>query len=234
MAEHIHTKKIEGPRRILAPRIWPGGDEDNLAGEAPLYYLSWPGWELYLARRLNIDGASINGLGFIPLLLGDPSDAERDFKVIDQLVSQAKELGAGLVPLLEQDMESSSALADSLRDYQGSKPEVPRPHLDDRSLLALWNVAEFKSWEAESLLDSSLASQQAMWGDLKGDLDDTEDEEILALSLPPRAAPDPSRRGTRLAWKCWRRLAAPLLNSDDILIATVSEEAHQENQLTTT
>ena len=224
MVGQVHDNKNKSPRHLLAPRIWPGGEEDNLAGGAPLYYLSWPGWELYLKRRLGMSGS-----GAQPILLNGLNDAEQDFKIIDQLVAQAKDLGTGLVPLLAKEPESYTALAGSLRNYPVNKPEMPRPHLDDHSFLALWSVAEFQAWEAEGLLDKSFAAEQTMWEDLKGELSELEDEaqseEIFTLNLPPRTTADPSRRGTRLAWKCWRRLAAPILNADDVLITTVSDEA---------
>lgn len=219
MAGQIHADKNQGPRHILAPRIWPGSEEDSLAGSAPLYYLSWPGWELYLTRRLGVANPSVQ-----PLLLGHSDDAERDFKVIDQLVNQARELGTGLISLLEQEPESLAALAETLRSYPENKLVNPGPRLDDRSFLALWNVAEFQAWEAEGLLTESLIAEQAMWIDLKGELAETEAEDIFTLNLPPRTTPDPSRRGTRLAWQCWRRLAGPLLIADDVLVSTVADE----------
>ncbi len=203
------------PRRLLAPHPWPlwdgpGGDD----GGGPVFYLSWPGWELFLSRRLGL--APVPG-GPAPLLLPDAVSPERDFAAIDQLLRQAETLGAAVLSLDRRIPESVPALAGALRDYrpdpgQPTETVAPQPILDDRSYLALWAATEYLARQSRDLLAEAAAREQAMWAALKG-----EEPEPALPSPPPDGEPD---RRAAYAWRCWRRLAAPLIRPADIIVPT--------------
>lgn len=201
------------PRRLLAPHPWPLWDGPAGEGEGPLFYLSWPGWELFLTRRLELTPAPG---GPSPLLLPDVVSPERDFAAVDQLLRQAETLGAAVLSLDRRTPESVPGLAGALRAYHpGAVPPLegasPQPILDDRSYLALWAATEYLARQSRNLLAETAVQEQAMWAALKGE----------EPALPPQPYPDdePDRRAA-YAWRCWRRLAAPLLRPTDIIIPT--------------
>ena len=198
-------------RRVLAPLLLPPGVADSgpaPAGESgPLFYLSWAGWELYLARRLGLAG---DRAAASPLLLPDGHGPEGDFAAIDQLVRTAGELGAGVLGLSGRAPESLPGLTSAIRGYQPGRSDQPAPVLDDRSYLALWAVTEYQARQSERLLAEAAAQERSMWAALKGEEADLEE----AVQLPP---PEPDRR-TVYAWQCWRRLAGPLLLDSDIIV----------------
>ncbi len=197
-----------GARRVLAPHILPALPA-ACSGEGPLYYLSWPGWELFLSRRL---GLTAGPEGPAPFLLPDAADAETDFKAIDQLSALAAQPGAGLFSLAAESPESLPALLGSIRSYRGE--EKPKPVLDDRAYLALWAINEHQRRQNEALLAEARFQEKKMWAALKG-------EEAPAPAAPDRSegAPEPDRRAL-YAWRAWRRLAAGLLGPDDLLVPT--------------
>lgn len=200
-----------GARRILAPHILPGlPASPSPGGEGPLYYLSWPGWEIFLSRRL---GLAAGPGGPRPLLLPDAADAETDFQAIDQLNMRASQLGAGLFSLAADSPESLPALLGSIRSYRGE--EKPGPALDDRAYLALWAINEHQRRQSEALLAEARIKEKEMWAALKG-------EEVPSPPSPARLErplPEPDRRAL-YAWRAWRRLAAGLLGPDDLLVPT--------------
>lgn len=203
-------------RCLLAPHPWPEyppGGERGAAGH--VFYLSWPGWELYLRRRLAL--SPISG-GPAPLLLPDLLSPERDFAAIDQLVKTAAELGAGLLHLSRDLPDSLPALSGAIANYSAARPAPPTgPILDDRSYLALWAVNEYQARQSRSLLAEAAAREEAMWAALKGEEAPAEGSGRDDDPPPPAEEADPR---TAYAWRCWRRLAAPLLSPADIILPT--------------
>lgn len=232
-----------GVQIFQAPHLWPRPErflvrsqkeEEDLPEDSSgelLHYLSWPGWELYLSRRLGL----LPTPGYRPLLLDNQLDPERDFGVIDMLVKQVGELGTGFLSLIELETETVADISLAVRQYPQSgnsagsvsSPTRPRPRLDDRAFLALWNVSEFHRYEAHGVLALSKALEQEMWLNLKGE----EAYEGGDLVLPPIAPlplpepPDDSPLRLGQAWSSWRRLAAPFLAdpSQFLLQPTASE-----------
>lgn len=202
------------PRRILAPHPWPFRPETIKAdSEEPLFYLSWPGWELFLSRRLNIKTQSGDAS---PLLLSDEIDPETDFKAIDQLVSMASEMGAGLLNLASGSPESLPSLLSSIRNYHGASDYISGPALDDRSYLALWAYTEYQSRESERMLAQALNSEKKMWAALRGD---DKEAEAPPFIEDETIANEPDRR-TAYAWKVWKRLSEGLMNPSDVIVPT--------------
>ncbi len=213
MADHAPNGNRKS-RRLLAPHPWPIRPDSG--AEGPLFYLSWPGWELYLTRRLSVtrdpDGPE-------PLLLPGRLDPEADFAALDQLARRAGELGAGFVNLDRRTPESVPALAEALTRYRPGGPaseaaEPSGPLLDDRSYLALWAITEYQARQGEGLLAEAAARERAMWAALKG-----EEPAAAPSSNSSSPAGEPDRR-TAYAWRCWRRLAAPLLTPSDLIVPT--------------
>ncbi|GHV56377.1 hypothetical protein FACS189460_1050 [Deltaproteobacteria bacterium] len=196
-------------RRLLAPCLWPRSPAGIPAG--PLFYLSWPGWEQYLARRLGL--APVPG-GPAPLLLPAES-GEPDLAALDQLVSQAGTLGAGLLNLLNPP-SGPTALASAIRRRAPAAAQPSEPLLSDRAYLALWSLTEYQAARGDELLAEAARKERAMWAALRG--------EPAAEPPPPSGPPagEPDRRAA-YAWRCWRRLAALVLRPDDRLIPTVPE-----------
>jgi|GEM_PF-1958128 len=205
-------------RYLLAPHPWPEKpviqESAGVDKSAPVFYLSWPGWELYLSRRLAWAPASD---GPQPLLLPDLVSPEHDFAVIDQLVKAAGESGAGLITLNRDRPNGWVSLAEAIAHYVPAA-DTPRagPILDDRSYLALWAVSEFQASRSNALLAEAAIGERAMWAALKGE------ESVPEPVLPdnnqfPAAEPDPR---AVYAWRCWRRLAAPLIKPGDVILPT--------------
>jgi len=198
-------------RLLLAPRLgpWPPqGGETPPPG--PRFYLSWPGWEDFLAKRLNLRPEPT---GAAPLML--PADSEElTLAALDQLADRAGRQGANLWPLLVPPAESPSSLASAIR--RPAAPTAPRPLLSDRAYLALWTLTEFQAAAGAELLDEAARKERAMWAALKGE----------EAAQPPTPAPalegEPDRRAA-YAWLCWRRLAAPLLKPGDLILPTAPE-----------
>ncbi|MDR0881165.1 MAG: hypothetical protein LBP55_01270 [Candidatus Adiutrix sp.] len=213
------TTSYSEPRRLLAPLIWPllpeTGDLDGLAA----YYLSWPGWELYLARRLAL---SPGPGGPQPLLLPDQHSPEYDFAALDQLAQKAAELGAGYLGLDGRIPESQPALATAIAHYQPgqSTPRPGLPRLDDRAYLALWSITEHQTWQSDRLLAETAAHEKAMWAELRGGEPDDLAEPDLAAPERETISRSPGPLAAR-AWECWHRLAAPILAPSDIIIPVV-------------
>lgn len=206
-------------RCLLAPHPWPQYPPDyqlKTAGSGPVFYLSWPGWELYLRRRLALSPAPE---GPAPLLLPDLVNPEHDFAAIDQLAKTVGELGAAALHLSRDLPDSLPSLTGAIANYPGPKKYPPTgPILDDRSYLALWAINEYQARQTRSLLIEAAAREEAMWAALKGEADFagadgnpgddfTSPEEVAA----PRTA---------YAWRCWRRLAGPLMTPADIILPT--------------
>ena len=157
-------------RRILAPHPWPFLPAGfSTADTESVYYLSWPGWELYLRRRLNL---ILNDDSPKPLLLPDVADPERDYLYLDQLAQRSAQLGAGTLDLNFNQAEGLFALRDDIRDYASSAGDKPAagPLLDDRSYLALWAVSEFRSLESDEALARARLSQETMLASLQGEI----------------------------------------------------------------
>lgn len=207
------------PRLVLAPHLWPETPAGGGGEGGPVFYLSWPGWEMYLRRRL---GLTPDPAAARPLLLPDLADPERDFAAIDQLVKAAGQLGAGLLSLDRGTPESLPALTEAIAGYgRSAGPEAAGPLLDDRSYLALWAANEYQAGQSRDLLAEAAARQEAMWADLKGLTDDDDDP------LPTAAIdcfPEIPDARSAYAWRCWRRLAAPLLRPSDRIVPTAAEE----------
>jgi len=201
-------------RCLLAPHPWPLYPLDYRAetvGSAPILYLSWPGWELYL-RRLGLSPAPD---GPAPLLLPDLLSPEQDCAAIDQLVKTAGELGAAVLNLSRKVPDSLPALTGAIANYPAAKKTLlAGPLLDDRSYLALWAVNEYQARQTRSLLDEAAVRQEAMWAALKGETEAAGGGNDFP---PPAAEADPR---TAYAWRCWRRLAEPLLTPADIILPT--------------
>ena len=209
------TDKIKSPavstnaRQILAPHIWPHPPTPQVNGGEALAYLSWAGWELYLARRLGLKPED----GFYPLLLPDLTTPEQDFAAIDQLATTVGELGAGVLALSRRTPESVPGLAAAIGHYREAADVPASPVLDDRSYLALWAINEYRTYQSNRFLAEAKVKEKAMWAALKG-----EDASFSAAPLSaPVDEPEPDSR-TIYAWGCWQRLAGPLLNSTDIII----------------
>ena len=211
MTDKSANGKPEARRVLLAPLPLPLVAEDlgpASAGQpGSLFYLSWAGWEFFLARRLGIAGGRDVAS---PLLLPDVRGPEEDFLAIDQLVRTAGELGAGLLGLPGRAPESLPGLTSAIRGYHQSSPGQPAPVLDDRSYLALWAVTEHQARQNDRLLAEAAAKERSMWAALKGEEPGYEEE---AGQVRPS---EPDRR-TVYAWQCWRRLAGPLLLDTDII-----------------
>jgi len=198
-------------RILLAPRLgpWPPQSPGEAQPSGPHFYLSWPGWEDYLAKRL---GLKPDPAGPAPLML--PADSEDlTLAALDQLADRAGSQGANLWPLLVPPAESPSALAAAIRRPTASS--APRPLLSDRGYLALWTLTEFQAATGAELLAEAARKEQAMWAALKG--------EEAAPPSPPASRPEEPDRRAAYAWRCWRRLAAPILLPDDLIFPTVPE-----------
>lgn len=204
-------------RCLLAPHLWPEYPPDYRGTEKnpePVFYLSWPGWELYLRRRLSL---TMPEAGPTPLLLPDLTNPEQDFAAIDQLVRSAGELGAGLLNLSRDLPESLPALTGAITHYsQTENTAKTGPLLDDRSYLALWTVNEYQARRSQALLAEAAARERAMWAALKGEEENFSAPIAESDPLPEEEA-DPR---TAYAWRCWRRLAEPLLMPSDIILPT--------------
>jgi hypothetical protein len=201
-------------RRILAPHILPVIPPAlQQTDEGPLYYLSWPGWELYLTRRLGLSSGPDSPR---PILLADTADAETDFKAIDQLNTMAAQMGANFFTLAAVSPESLPALLGSIRAYQGEKKAAP-PILDDRAYLALWAINEQQSRQNEALLAEALLQEKKMWAALKG-------EETPSTSSPAPGEETPTEPDSRTlyAWRVWRRLAEAVLGAGDVVVPTAA------------
>lgn len=221
MTDNFANSKAE-VRRVLAPFPFPPDLEvfgaDRAGESGPLFYLSWAGWELYLSRRLSFAADRANAS---PLLLPDVRTPEEDFAAIDQLVRTAGELGAGVLGLPGRVPESLPGLAGTIRDYHQGLPDKPGPVLDDRSYLALWAATEYQARQSERLLAEAAVKERSMWAALKG-----EESEAAEEGLDYGQAQEPDRR-TVYAWRCWQRLAAPLLRESDLIVPnapTVEED----------
>ena len=196
-------------RLLLAPRLgpWPGPEAAHPSG--PRFYLSWPGWEDYLKKRL---GLAPDPDGPAPLMLpADPEDLT--LAALDQLADRAASQGAGLWPLLTPPADGSRALASAIR--RPTAPAPPRPLLSDRVYLALWTLTERQTAAGEELLAEAGRKEQAMWAALKG-------EEAPSPLPTGEPAKEPDRR-TAYAWLAWRRLASPLLKPGDLIIPTAPD-----------
>ncbi len=179
-----------GARRILAPHILPNlTASPSRGGEGPLYYLSWPGWEIFLTRRL---GLAAGPEGPRPLLLPDAADPETDFQAIDQLNMRASQLGAGLFSLAAESPESLPALLGSIRSYRGK--EKPGPVLDDRAYLALWAINEHQRRQSEALLAEARIKEKEMWAALKG-------EEVPSPPSPAGLPPSTRRLSRQVLYR---------------------------------
>lgn len=192
-------------RRVLAPHIVPAAGPT----EGPLYYLSWPGWELYLRRRLGINPAP-NGPR--PILLPSQEDAETDFKAIDQLNTTAAQMGANFFSLAAESPESLPAILGGIRAYQA--PKSPAPILDDRAYLALWAISERQAQQSEKLLAQARTEEQKMWAALKG-------EDFSEPRQDAPAAPADIDSRTLYALRAWERLAGEVLTADDTVISSI-------------
>lgn len=201
-------------RRILAPHLWMVEALEPASG-GPLFYLSWSGWELYLTRRLLL---TPNRELAAPLLLPDARSPEHDFAAIDQLVKTAGELGAGFLSLRAEGSDNFAALTSSILHGAGGTP-VGGPILDDRSYLALWTVSEYHVRQSDRLLAEAAERERAMWAALKGEGDGSG-----SVSERPDYPGDDTGRRAAYAWRCWRRLAGPLLIEADIIIPTAAED----------
>lgn len=184
-----------------------------------MFYLSWPGWELYLSRRLVLSPADSTPQ---PLLLPDVLDPERDFLVIDQLAGSASQLGAGVLNLEAGRLESLPTLVEGIANYgSGQRDSVGSPLLDDRSYLALWAISEFRAWESDQAMAAAASRQKNMWALLKGE----EAENDLGAEMSPLSdeAERPFEADSRAvyAWKCWQRLASGLISDSDQIISTI-------------
>jgi hypothetical protein len=207
------TDQSAAGRRFLAPHLWPRLPAGEPPAGGPLVYLSWPGWEQYLDRRLGL--SPVPG-GPAPLLL-PAGPGEPDLAALDQLVSRAETLGAGLLNL-EGPPPGPTALAEAIRRPAPAPP--PEPLLSDRAYLALWSLTEYQAALGDELLAEAARKERAMWAALKGE---------TASETPPPAGPpaglpagEPDRRAA-YAWRCWRRLAATVLRPGDYIITTVPE-----------
>lgn len=205
-------------RCLLAPHPWPEYPADYKSPEedsAPVFYLSWPGWELYLRRRLSLTPLA---KGPAPLLLPDLISPEQDFAAIDQLVRSAGELGAGLLNLSRDLPESLPALTGAIANYSPAEKTVKTgPLLDDRSYLALWAVNECRARRSQALLAEASARERTMWAALKGE------EETASIAEVDRPLEEADPR-TVYAWRCWRRLAEPLLRPSDLILPTAPSD----------
>lgn len=212
MTEFVAESKPSAPRRILAPQLWPFWPFcESGEPEEPVAYLSWPGWELYLRRRLGLEPLK----AFYPMLLPDQTEPERDFAAIDQMARRAASEGAALVDLNAREPESAEALARAI-GRGPAEPVAGRPLIDDRAYLALWSINQYQAWLSERLLAEASRRQWSMWRELKGQ-DDSEPQ----VEAPAAAFPPPGDSRGDYAWRCWERLSQGLLRSDDIIIATV-------------
>ncbi|MDR1922417.1 MAG: hypothetical protein LBS31_11870 [Candidatus Adiutrix sp.] len=198
-------------RLLLAPHLWPLLPEETMRAGATCRYLSWPGWELFLERRLKIeDGDRLAR----PLLLPDVQNPEQDFKTLDELTRKAGEMGSALIFLLDENPpESVVGLAGAI---SGGRVQRPRrgPILDDRLYLALWTFNEYQTRQGDLLLAGAVARERRMWADLKG-----EDPPAAGRrNMPPNPAAPDAQSG--YAWQCWRRLASGLTGSFDAVAPT--------------
>ena len=82
--------------------------------------------------------------------------------------------------------------------------------------MALWTLTEFQAAAGAELLAEAARKEQAMWAALKG-------EEATPMS-PSASRPEEPDRRTAYAWRCWRRLAEPILQPDDLILPTVPED----------
>ena len=169
-------------RRILAPHPWPFLPSDlSMEGEGPFFYLSWPGWELYLRRRLNLNFEAGSAKS---LLLPDVADPERDFLYLDQLAQRSAQLGAGAVDLNFTQAEGLSSLLSDMRGYTSPKEQpAGQPLLDDRSYLALWAVIEFRALARDLALAQDQARAHEVLASLPGE-NAREPDAIVANRAP--------------------------------------------------
>jgi hypothetical protein len=147
-----------------------------------------------------------------------PPDPAEDLTLaaLDQLAERAGRQGAALWPPLVPPPDGPGALAAAIRNP--AAPPRPRPLLGDRAYLALWTLAEHQAAAGKELLAETARKEQAMWAALKGEEGDP--------TLPPAAPPagEPDRRAV-YAWRCWRRLAAPILRPGDLILPTAPEDS---------
>lgn len=202
-------------RRVLAPLLWPR-EQDG-----PVFYLSWPGWELYLTRRLGLPENRFQGTS---LMLESVDSPETDFMAIDQLAALAAEMGAGMLSLKQVARESVNGLAVAISNYgNGLNQSKSCPLLDDRSFLALWSLNEYRRQQTKEALNEAAHKEEAMWAALKG-------EEPAAAELDPvskEAEPGPTPQSD-YAWAAWRRLAGGLIRKEDIIVQAVPESIEDE------
>lgn len=209
-------------RLILAPHPWPaspGSLPQPYACEnhGPFFYLSWPGWELYLKRRLGFGPASPEGPK--PILLPDLLGPEEDFLTLDQLAVKASQLGSGLLNLGGGPDDGLFALISGIRDYSGRKKEAgENPILDDRAYLALWAVSELRALESDKAMAEAQARQKAMLAALKGE-DEADGGQPNEPAWPIRPAESSARAA--YAWQCWHRLAKPFLRDSDQIVPLI-------------
>ena len=197
-------------RILLAPHLgpWPPIGAGEAEGPGPRFYLSWPGWEDFLKKRLDLASSG----PYRPLMLPDAEGLTQ--AALEQLAERAGNQGAGLWPLLVHSSESPGTLAQAIRL---GLPAASRPILSDRAYLALWTLSEGQADSSARLLAEAARKERAMWAALKG-----EEAAPPQPAAPMANAPD---RRTAYAWQSWRRLAAPLLRPDDLILPTAPEEA---------
>jgi hypothetical protein len=144
-----------------------------------------------------------------------PGPEDLSLAALDQLAERAGRQGANLWPLLVPPEAGPSALASAIR--RPAAAAAPRPLLSDQAYLALWTLTEHQAAAGAELLAEAARKERAMWAALKGE----------DASPPPAAAPpaeEPDRRAA-YAWRCWRHLAAPLLEPGDLILPTAPEDS---------
>jgi hypothetical protein len=144
-----------------------------------------------------------------------PSPEHLSLAALDQLADRAGRQGAGLWPLLVPPEAGPSALASAIRHPAAAA--APRPLLSDQAYLALWTLTEHQAAAGAGILAEAARKEQAMWAALKG-----EDPSPPPTAEQPAETPD---RRAAYAWRCWRRLAAPLLKPGDLILPTAPEDS---------
>ncbi len=224
-------------RRILAPHLWPWGPAAQ-TGSGDFFYISWPGWELYLSRRLGLETHPPTAKA---ICLPDFTDAQKDFLIIDQLAQDPTAASGSLLggEANFRPQESTAALAQAIANYEPQEQSSSRPLLADHLYLALWTIAEFRQVEVREALVLASAQEKLMLEEVRGEDFDFIDEVLDKIlekgdeDQDSEAPPDfwaadqiistPGRR-SKYAWQCWRRLVGPYLLPADVIIPTVAEE----------
>ena len=192
-------------RQIIAPDLFPK-NSTHLPSQGKIYYLSWPGWELFLARQELAPAKDVQ-----PLLLATGKAAEEDLAEIMDLMRQLELKGVNAwTSWLNADQEELHTITQNIKTPATALPQ--KGLLDDRLFLALFSIMRLQKQKAEALLAEAETKTKKMWASLKG-------QEINEEVPPTAQASTVSSILFDKVMASWQRLAAPLILPGDQIIA---------------